>query len=262
MGLRVLALSLATLLTFSPAVDSQQTNSSSAQAATIIAQSLAAMAGSTNIADITMTGTAERIVGSDDEAGTVTFKAVNGASRLDLSLSGGMRTEIRGSNAGVPVGTWIGTDGLSHVMAYHNLQTDPGWFPLFAVGNINSSLNGVVTYIGVETHNGTNVIHLSGSRQFANDSVVGPTTQHLTAVEIYLDPNTFLPLSYVFSIHPDNNELLDIPAEIRYSNYQNFGGAQIPLNVQKFVNNNLTLDLRFQSVVVNSGLSAASFGLS
>jgi hypothetical protein len=62
-------------------------------------------------------------------------------------------------------------------------------------------------------------------------------------------------------MHPDDNELIDFPVEIRYSNYHAIGGVQIPLHVQKFVNNVLTIDFQFQSAVVNSGLSATNFSL-
>jgi len=81
--------------------------------------------------------------------------------------------------------------------------------------------------------------------------------QHLTQVDIYLDPTTSLPVSYVFNSHPDNNALLDIPTEIRYSNYQNVGGTQIPLHVQKYINNILATDLQFQTALLNTGISTA-----
>lgn len=145
-------------------------------------------------------------------------------------------------------------------MTYHNVLTDPGWFPLFTLANLISSTASVFTYVGTETRNGVNVIHLSVSQQFAT-SAGGDSTlfQHLTQADIFLDASTLLPVSYAFNIHPDNNALLDIPTEIRYSNYQAIGGMQVPLHVQKFVNNTLAVDLQFQTVVVNSGLSVNNF---
>jgi len=79
----------------------------------------------------------------------------------------------------------------------------------------------------------------------------------LTQVDLYLDPTTSLPVSYVFNSHPDNNAGLDIPTEIRYSDYKNVGGVQIPFHVQKFINNTLTLDLQFQNASLNTGITAA-----
>ncbi|HKI12751.1 MAG TPA: hypothetical protein VKA02_11595 [Candidatus Acidoferrum sp.] len=79
----------------------------------------------------------------------------------------------------------------------------------------------------------------------------------MTQVDLYLDPTTSLPVSYVFNSHPDNNAGLDIPTEIRYSDYKNVGGVQIPFHVQKFINNTLTLDLQFQNASLNTGITAA-----
>jgi hypothetical protein len=60
-----------------------------------------------------------------------------------------------------------------------------------------------------------------------------------------------------FSIHPDNNELVDIPIEVSFADYQVVSGVQVPLHVQKLLNNGLVLDLQFQNVTLNSGLTAS-----
>ncbi len=253
---------LAAVAFFSPgSISSPQNTSSTApatQAATLLLQSAGALTGSVVINDVTLTGAAQWIAGSDNETGTATYRTVATANCLDLTLSNGMRREIRSISSGVPSGTWIGPDGISHAMANHNVMTDAGWFPAFTLGNLISSSNMVFTYVGQETRNGVSVVHISASQQFPYLSGETATLmQHLTQVDLYLDPTTFLPVSYVFTSHPDNNALLDVPTEIRYSNYQTIGGARIPLHVQKFINNTLTLDLQFQSTSLNTGLSAA-----
>jgi hypothetical protein len=141
-------------------------------------------------------------------------------------------------------------------MANHNLMSDAGWFPAFTLGNLISSSNTVLIYVGQETKNGASVIHISASLVFPNlTSDTSELMQHLTQVEIYLDSTTSLPVSYVYNSHPDNNALLDIPTEIRYSNYQNVAGAQIPLHVQRYFNNTLTTDLQFQNASLNTGVT-------
>jgi hypothetical protein len=235
---------------------------SSQQAATLLAQSAKVLTGSTTINDVTLTGSVEWKAGSDDETGTATYKALPNANRLDMSFSSGTRSEVRNGNDSSPVGAWTGIDGVSHGMAHHNLLTDPGWFPLFALSNINASSNSLVTYVGLETRSGASVIHLAAMQQFSSSVDSNATLlQHLSQVDIYLDPTTFLPVSFVFSAHPDVNALLDIPTEIHFSNYQSFGGTQIPLHVQKFVNDSLTVDLQFEHAVLNSGLSASMFAI-
>jgi len=54
--------------------------------------------------------------------------------------------------------------------------------------------------------------------------------------------------------------ILDIPVEIRFSDYRPVSGAQIPFHVEKFLNNTLLLDLQFTNAQLNSGLSASLFG--
>ncbi len=80
------------------------TATSQPQASTLLAQAAAALTGSTTISDVTLTGNAQSIAGSDNESGTVTLKAMAaGESRMDLAFLAGIaaksdpltRTEIR-----------------------------------------------------------------------------------------------------------------------------------------------------------------------
>jgi hypothetical protein len=254
----VFAASLVLSSNCSAGIPQTPTMTSSPQAASLLTQSAKALIGVTAVNDVTLTGTVEWIAGSDDETGTAVFKAVGDAHRLDLTFRNGTRSEIVSPANGVPAGNWVGLDGASHAMANHNLMVDEGWFPAFTLGNLTSSSNTVFTYVGQETRNGASVIHISASQQFPNlsgDSL--SLMQHLTQVDLYLDPATSLPVSYVFSSHPDDNALLDIPTEIRYSDYQSTGGVQIPLHIQKFINNTLAIDLQFQNASLNSGITAA-----
>jgi hypothetical protein len=222
-----------------------------------LAQSVKALTGSTVVNDVTLTGTSEWIAGSDDETGTSSYKGIAGSYRLDMTFSEGTRSEIVSPTNGVPSGTWIGLDGTLHPMANQNLMVDTGWFPAFTFGSLISSSDSVLAYVGPETRNGASVIHISASQSFPGLSGhPAALSQHLTQVDIYLDPTTFLPVSYVYNSHPDNNELLDLPTEIRYTNYQNSGGRQIPFHVQKYINNTLVIDLQFQNASLNTGLTA------
>lgn len=261
MRIKALAFAASLLLISNSSVGiprNQATATSSPQAVTTLAQSFTTMAGFVRVTDVTLTGTAERIVGSDDETGTATYKATASANRLDLSLSGGTRSEIWNGGATPPAGAWVGPDGVSHSIPYHNLLTDPGWFPLFVLGNINSTSSGnLVTYVGPETREGVGVNHITSVQQIQGSGGSAGLLQHLTQVDIYLDASTFLPVSLVFNMHPDVDASTDIPTEIRYSNFQTVGGVKIPFHVQKFVNNSLILDLQFQNASLNTGITAA-----
>jgi hypothetical protein len=230
------------------------------QAPALLQSALVALAGANPVSDITLTGTARRIAGSDDESGTATLKAVSGASRLDLSFLSGPRSEVRNASGGAPIGTWSGPDGVSHVIAFHNLLTEPAWFfPSFAVARGLTNSSSLVTYIGSETLDSLAVQHLSISQQPADSSDSAALLQHLSQVDLYLDSSTLLPAALAFTIHPDDNALLDIPVEVRFSDYRSVNGVQVPFHVQKFLNNGLILDLQFQSAILNSGLSASAF---
>jgi len=262
--MRVARLVLSAVLSalFLNSSDAQQTASSSTQASQLMQQSLAALQGNTSISDITLTGTARRIAGSDDESGTGVLKGLaSGAGRTDLSLSSGQRSEVINTSVTPSAGTWSGPDGISHAMAFHNLLTGPAWFfPAFAIAPRLSASGYIATYIGHETHNGQAVEHVSVSQAPPLSTSSGVVSLgHLSQVDFFLNSATFLPISIAFNIHPDNNAGLDLPVEIRFSDYTSVSGAQVPYHVQKYLNNSLILDFQATSVTLNSGLSLSAF---
>ena len=241
---------------------SAQSALSDAQPVALLQSSLAALAGSTSLADVTLTGSVRRIEGSDDESGAVTLRGLSGGtSRIDLSFSSGPRSEIRSVSTSGPSGSWSGPDGVAHAMAYHNVVADSGLLPFFTIASILSNTNSVVTLIGTESRNGQSVVHLTAVQQFPSLTGDGAALmQRLSKIEIYIDASTNLPSSLFFNAHPDNNALLDIPVEIHFSDYRAVNGCQIPFHIQKFLNNSLLLDLQFQSAGLNTGLTSAQLG--
>lgn len=237
----------------------QTTSSSSAQSVSILRSAYQALTGKIAVSDVTLTGTATRTVGGDDETGSVTYRAVLGSNRLDLSFSSGTLSEIRSTTLTGVSGSWIDSNSVSHPMASHNVMTDVGWFPLFAIGSFTASPNSVFSYVGPETHDGLSVIHVAAWQLIPVASGTTPVLpQHLSQMDFYLDPTTFLPDIVAFNIHPDSNALVDIPVEIHFSDYRSINGVPISFHVQEFLNNGLYLDLQFQNAVINSGLTASS----
>lgn len=286
----ILILFLASLPT-----SAQQTPSTSSpsptsdpQAVALIQKSLTALTNGTLVTDVTLTGTAHRIAGSDDETGTGTLTATAlGDSKVALSFPSGNRTEIRNHSAiplpgsfasvdglaapptqtALPVGAWSGPDGAMHGMAAHNFLTDPTWFfPALTLARLTNPPY-VLSYVGVEPFNGTQAIHVTAAQRVAptlNGQApfeLPPLTQHLSQIDFYFDSSTLLPLAIAFNEHPDTNALADIPVEVQFSSYQAVQGAQVPRHVQRFINNGLVLDLQIDSAVLNSGLSASTFQL-
>jgi hypothetical protein len=263
--MKLLSFLTAILLSFPNSLASQQATSSpsvgSPQATTFLAQSAAALTGRVPLSDVTLIGTARRIVGSDDDTGPAVFKALaSGAGRTDLKLPSGQHSELLNVSA-APAGSWSGPDGTPHAIAFHNLLTEPAWFfPAFVIARRLSISGYFATYVGHETHDGQAVEHVSVSQAVSLPNPSDAATfEHLTQIDFFLDSATLLPVAIAFNIHPDDNALLDIPVEVRFSDYRSVNAAQIPFHIQKFLNNGLILDFQAQTVTVNSGLSTNIF---
>jgi hypothetical protein len=253
------------------------------QAVSLLQKSLAVQVGTLQVADVTLSGTAQRIAGSDNENGTATLKAtVLGDSRIDLSFQSGNRSEIRNHSAlplpssvppGVPApaepvaqpaGAWSGPDGVMYGMANQNVMTDGAWFfPAATLARVLSSEGYLFSYLGPETHDGQSVLHVQITEPLpAADNApeqIATLKQHLTQMDVYFDPATLLPAALDFSIHPDNNAVIDFATEVRFSEYRAVSGVAVPFHVQKFVNSGLVLDLQFANAAVNSGVPASTF---
>ncbi len=232
-------------------------------AVALLGKSLAVMTGGLPVSDVTLRGTARRIAGSDDESGTAVLKAIAaGASRLDLSFPSGTRAEVCDASGTIPAGTWAGPDGASHAIAYHNLLTEPAWFfPAIAISHALSLPGRGMTYVGHELRDSIAVEHLTVFQQPSDSSPAAALLQHLGQMDLYLDSSTLLPVALAFNVHPDNDAGLDIPVEVRVSDYRLVNGVQVPFRVQKYLNNGLVLDLQLQTVTLNTGLTAAAFSV-
>ena len=252
----------------------------STAAASLVQQALRTLSGGFPVNDITLTGTARRIDGSEDETGAVTARALaTGQSRIDLNLPSGTRSEVRTSGNSSNTnsarvapsattlivgrgGAWSGPDGVSHVEADHNLLTDSSWFfPSLMMARIASTNDFALVDAGPETKQGRQVEHLVISRQSPSGTplILSMAMQHLSRTDIFLDASTMLPVAVDFSTHPDNNASLDIPVEILFSDYRALNSGQVAFHVQKYENGTLALDLRFENAVPNSGVSSDVF---
>jgi hypothetical protein len=243
----------------------QQTATTSPQGATVMQQALGVLAGSSSIADVTLIGTARRIAGSDDETGTVVLKALaTGQSRIDFSFPSGKRSEVRSiSSDGIPAGSWSGPDGASHPISQHNLLTASAWFqPALVLGGLVSAPNLTVSNVGQETRGGISVTHFTAYPQFADGpSDIVNLMEHISQMDVFLDSSTLLPVALAFNQHPDNDAGLDIPIEIRFTDYRTVNGVQVPFHIQRYLNNSLILDIQLQAATLNSGLTVSAFAI-
>lgn len=246
-------------------------------AALVFSSSLLATGAATGPADVTLEGTANYIAGSDLESGSFTLLVKgNHESKLTLNLSGGTRQEIRGvapvsspASSGATAatssspGVWVGADGVKHAMALHNCWVDASvLFPALSLQWASSDPQVTLVDAGPTLRDGATVDHLRLTRTLPGLSpAMTAEIQSLSAVDIYLDPATHLPVALEFNTHPDNTLTINIPVEIRFSDYRRVNGVQVPFHIQKFLQRTLTLDLAVTSATINAGLRDSDFGL-
>ena len=209
---------------------------------------------------MTLSGSANWMLGSDQQSGSVTLLSKGfGESRMDLNLSGGTRSEIRNASGDPNEGNWIGPDGLIHAISLHNCFTDSNWF-FPALGSLTASgvnPNLVLSYIGLEAFGHSSLQHIHAYTFDANL----PDLQQLSAMDFYLDPQTLLPSVTTFNEHRDNDQTTNIFVEVMFSDYRNVNGASLPYHIQKFLNNNLVLDIQLSSTAFNSGIADNNFNV-
>jgi len=233
------------------------------QALSLIASSLKALTGTTAVNDATLQATASYVAGSDEETGTATLTARgNQESLVQLNLSGGARQEIRNG----PAGAWSGPDGEAHAMANQNCLTDANWFfPTLTLEAVAADSTLAVSYLGPDTSKGTTLLHVQVARLLPGQSADATALiQTLSTMDIYFDPQSFLPLVLDFNTHPDTDANQNLPVEIQFGNFQNSNPSAdglVPFHIQKFLQRTLLLDLTVSSVLVNSGVPASAFTL-
>lgn len=242
-------------------VAGQQAPQRDLQALAILQKAFSVLSRPTTINDVTLTGTATRIAGSDNEQGTAVLKATAiGQSLIGLTFPSGQRSEVRDTTAAPPAGAWSGPNAVSHPIAVHNLWSDPTWFfPVFLIARVISNPQYGVSYVGRENYGGATAEHLVVWEQPSSDAQTAAIIQRLSQTDLYLDSSSLLPIAVRFAIHPDGDEGLDIPAEVRFSNYGTVVSARVPFHVQKYIQNGLVLDIGIETVTTNSGLSSTTF---
>jgi hypothetical protein len=227
-------------------------------AITLAQKSAAALTGGLPVSDVTLGATVISILGSDSETGTGTFAAKGTSeSRVDLSLSGGTRSDVRNLTNGSPGGAWNKNSSTSTAYAQHNCWTDAAWFfPALSSLTQTANPNFIFKYIGQEQHGGVATQHVQVFQIGQKDN---GTLQRLSTTDFYLDPTSSLPLAIASQTHADSNMNIDIATEVRFANYQTVSGFQVPFHFQRMFSGVVVLDVTVTDVVLNSGLLDSGF---
>ena len=255
-----LATALLYLLGLSPALAAPQAATRDPQALSLISSSLQALTGTTTVTDVILQTTATYVARSDQETGTATLTASgNQLSLVQLNLSGGTRQTIRNG----PAGTWTGPDGTVHAMMTNNCWTDASWFfPILTLEAAATNPQVSLSYLGPDTSKGTTLLHVRVASVLPEpDATVTALITSLSTMDIYFDPQSFLPMVLDFSVQPDTGVAVGIPIEIRFGNFQSMSGVLVPFQIQKYLQNSLLLDFVVTSATINSGVPTSAFTL-
>ncbi len=250
---------IAAVLFLSTFAFAQNPPASDPQALSYAAKSIASLTGGTTITDVTLTGS---VTWAGSDTGTANLTALGTSeSRMDLTLGSGTRTEVRDAQTGSQLGQWINPDGSSGLYAPQNCWTDAVWF-FPALGSLAAGPNVVLSYVGQETRNGSEVQHIESYIYQANwPAGVTPTAMQLSIMDFYLDAGSFLPVAVTFNAHPDNDANTNVSFEVDFANYQSQSGVMVPMHVQRLQQGSLMVDLMLSSASFNAGLSLSRFAI-
>ncbi len=225
------------------------------QALSLLGQSLAAMVKGLPIQDVRLQAQVTRTAGSTTDTGAATLEASGyDKSNTNLGFTSGPDSDIRNGNAGV----WSGVDAKSHPVPMHNTWTAAAWFaPALVIQSWVQDPSFCLAYAGQERRDGAQVHHVRAWRTVTAD----PRIASLSAMDLYLDPQTLLPVALGFNTHPDDDLGIDLPVQVTFANYQTFSGLAAPARIQQFLQGSLLLDLSVNATSANNGLGAGDFQL-
>jgi hypothetical protein len=205
------------------------------EATAVLNKAFMALAGGSAIKDISLTASVRQTISASEDVGTAKLAALaTGEAQTILSFPSGEYAEVQANSDAGPIGSWSKPDGTSGPIARHNLFQDSAWFaPAMLVSREALAQNTIASAVAPETRSGLAVEHLTLTKSFSGlPALISAQMQHLSRVELYFDPSTWLPVSISLTMHPDRNAGYDIPVEIQYSDYRLISGIHVPFRVQ------------------------------
>ena len=233
----------------------QNPSASSADATAVLAQISNAFSGNKPVSHVQMSGNAIWYSGGSQDTGTATLTAsASGGAQMQLSMTQkGTWTETQsdigfGMNCG-----WSGSDGVAHSGDALNCLKPVVWFlPSLSLQSSRIPSGVGAADLGMGTVGSGSYHHLQLQavlsdmpNQLLTDSVQAST------VDIGLDPHTLLASVLRYQVHPDNGAQVQIPIEVRYSNYQTVNGVVVPFTIERYLNGSLQLQITINSASIN-----------
>jgi hypothetical protein len=196
---------------------------------------------------LTLAANADWVAGSTHQTGTAQLKAgADGSGSLQLDIGDASRTEVQTKSDASRACTWTDHAGTSHDILGPNCLIAMPWFapslftqPLSLLPALLGTIDeGEVAKDGVTLHQISYQLNLTGADSTSTQRMIRQST-----VKVFYDPQTFLPQSLEYVVHPDNNELQDIPVRVVFSNYRASSGVLLPFHIERYLNRTLQLTL-------------------
>jgi hypothetical protein len=224
-----------------------QTTTTTQTPTTFQQEAQAAVTGGKSFSVVNLNATAVWTAGSLQQSGTAQLQAnADGSTNVQLALGPASRTEVQTKADSSRTCTWIDNAGNNHDVLGPNCLIAIPWFSpsLFTQTCVRLPAllgitdDGAVTKSGSTFHQVSYLLNLTGADASSTSQMVSQST-----VNVFYDPQTFLPASLEYFIHPDNNDLQNIPVRVVFSNYQPVSGIMLPFQIEKYVNRTLQLRL-------------------
>jgi hypothetical protein len=217
-------------------------------------QAQMAVSGGKAFSVVNLTATAEWIAGSDRESGTAQLQAnTDGSTNVQLALGKASRTEVQGKADLSRACAWTDGTGKSHDIIGPNCLIAIPWFApgLFVQPSaalpplLGTTDDGMVPKDSSTFHQVSYRLKLTGTNTSATNQRIEQST-----VKVFYDPETHLPVSLEYFIHPDNDDSRNIPVRVVFSNYQAVSGVMLPFHIERYVNRTLQLTLDVSNATI------------
>jgi hypothetical protein len=233
----------------------QSTNAQPANASVILNRSANTFSSSKVIHQVQLTGSANWTGGSLEDSGTVTLTATaTGSASMELYLAKkGLWTESQSDLNEIMSCQWLGSDQRAHDGDSMNCLKPAVWFlPSLSLQPTAIPQGVGVSDLGEGTVGSGTYRHLQVQAVLASmpKKLLQRSVQAST-IDIGLDPSTLLPSVLRYQVYPDNGTQVNVPIEIRYSDYRQVDDVQIPFLIQRYINGSLQLEIHVNSAQIS-----------
>jgi hypothetical protein len=217
-------------------------------------QAEAAVSAGKPFSVVSLTAAAEWTAGSTHESGTAQLQAkVDGSANVQLALGQASRTESQSTTNSSKTCQWTDAAGTGNSIIGPNCFIAIPWFApgLFTqpVSQLPALLgttdDGAVSNNNSTFHQISYLLNLQGTDSSSTQQLIDQSK-----VRVLYDPQTFLPASLEYFIHPDNDNLTNLDVKVVFSNYQSVSGIMLPFKIEKYVHHTLQLTLNITNASI------------